>query len=687
MNYSPEKRYPVDTKTAIGKADEHFTEIETLTQEQSEAIKRINEIWKRATSADSNHPYIKKKRIHPVGIRQIRDSLIIPICRDFGGHGDTIVSLQYIQPTGEKKFHPNCPVTGGFYIIGNITDTDMVYVVEGYATGATVFEATDVPVVVAFNSGNIQAVCAKLKSEYPKMEIIIAADNDIESEKKHGRNSGKESAMATAKELNIEYVLCPVDSDFNDLFNEQYKSEDGYQAVRTSLCKTESGCIYDSIIQRFNSKYAVTWLGGKCVILKEIKKPGTDVIDLQFTADTDLRKYFANQLVPDPDDPKKNITIVDYWLKSPERRQYKDVVFEPGKNLPGYYNLWQGLAVKPVKGDWSLYRTHIYDVIANGDDTQFHWILSWMARIIQDPGGERPGTAIVLRGGRGAGKGIFVNCFGRLLGNQHYIQLAQQGHLLGRFNQHLKNKILVFADEGFWAGDKQSEGAIKNMITEPEIVVEQKGKDAITVRNCINIIIASNNDWVVPAGQDERRFYVTDVSNAHQQDHAYFKALIEQMENGGYEAMLYDLLRWEYSLDDLRQAPKTSALLDQIKNTMDVAGKYWIERIEDGTLRNGDEGWSGEISCQELYEGYQEFAKALNAKFPLTPQQFGKIINQLCPAVTKVRTNQGGYRVNVYRFPSLEECRKQFEMILGMENQILWEDVINELNDNSDELT
>ena len=310
-----------------------------------------------------------------------------------------------------------------------------------------------------------------------------------------------------------------------------------------------------------------------------------------------------------------------------------------------------------------------------------------MARIIQDPGGERPGTAIVLRGGRGVGKGIFVNCFGRLLGNQHYILLAQQAHLLGRFNHHLKNKILVFADEGFWAGDKQSEGAIKNMITEPEIVVEQKGKDAITVRNCINIIIASNNDWVVPAGQDERRFYVTDVSNAHKQDHAYFKALIEQMENGGYEAMLYDLLHWEYSLDDLRQAPKTSALLDQIKNTMDMAGKYWIERIEDGTLRNGDDGWSGEISCQELYEGYQEFAKALNAKFPLTPQQFGKIINQLCPAVTKVRTNQGGYRVNVYRFPSLEECRKQFEMIVGMENQILWEDVLDTPNDNLDELS
>lgn len=685
MNYSVENRYPTDTEMTNGKADEHSTEIETLTQKQSEAIKRINKIWKRATSADSNHPYIKKKRIHPMGIRQIRDSLIIPICRDFGDHGDSIVSLQYIQPSGEKKFHPNCQVTGGFYVIGNITDTDMVYVVEGFATGATVFEATDVPVVVAFNSGNIQAVCAKLKSEYPKMEIIIAADNDIESEKKNGRNSGKESATATAKELGVKFVLCPVNSDFNDLFNVQYNKDDGLKAVRLSLRKIESGCIYDDVIHYFNSKYAMTWLGGKCVILKEQRRPRTGELDLNFTSDTDLRKFYANKLLPDPEEPKKSINPVDFWLKSPQRRQYKEVVFEPGKDLPGYYNLWSDFSVKPIQGDWSLYRDHIYNIIANGDENQFRWIMGWMARIIQDPGGDRPGTAIVLRGGRGVGKGVFVNCFGHLFG-QHYIQLAQQSHLLGRFNHHLKNKVLVFADEGFWAGDKQSEGAIKNMITEPQIVVEQKGKDAITVRNCVNIIIASNNDWVVPAGEDERRFYVTDVSNAHQQDASYFKAIVRQMNNGGYEAMLYDLQRWKYDIDDLRQAPKTSALLDQIKNTMDVSGKFWIERLEEGSIHSGDDSWSSEIECKALYDDYIELAKTLKQRFPLSLQQFGKGINKLCPGVEKVRKNQGGYRVNVYRFPSLEECRKQFEILVRMENQILWEDVIDVPNDSFDEL-
>lgn len=637
-----------------------------------EAMENAKKIWDAAEPVSLDHPYVTKKRFQPLGIKQYYDKLIIPIYRDFGDHEDRLVSIQYIDPMGEKKFLPGGPVSGCFFDIGNLSDTDLVYVTEGYATGLTIFAATNIPVVVAFNSGNLKAVCGKIQDQFPKIRIVIAADNDMKSEKKTGHNSGKESAMAAAKELSIDFVLCPVNSDFNDLFNDHYNKDEGYQAVRSALRKIECGCIYENIIQHFNSKFAVTWMGGKCVILKEVQKHRAEGTDIQFTSDTDLRKYYANKIVPDPEDAKKEINPVDYWLKSPRRRQFKEVVFEPGKQTPGYYNLWTDFSVKPIQGDWSLFRDHIFNIITNQNEMQFNWVMGWMARIIQDPGGDRPGTAIVMRGGRGVGKGVFVNCFGHLFG-PHYIQLAQQGHLLGRFNHHLKNKILVFADEGFWAGDKQSEGAIKNMITEPQIVVEQKGKDAITVRNCINIIIASNNDWVVPAGEDERRFYVTDVSNAHQQDSAYFRAIFQQMESGGYEAMLYDLQRWEYSLDDLRCAPKTAALLDQIKNTTDVAGKFWIERLEEGTLNSGDENWKIEIECKSLYEGYLEFASNLKERYPLSPQQFGRCIKKLCQGVDKIKTNRNGYRINVYHFPPLEECRKQFEILVRMEDQIPWD--------------
>jgi len=662
----------VDPMTVKERDENPPIKFEEIKERQSAACKKASEIWKMAYEAKPDNPYLIKKRIKAFGIREHYNRLIVPIYSDFGDHEDNPVSVQYIDVEGKKSFHPGSPVTGGFHFIGNLTDTDLIYVVEGFATGVTVYEAVQTPVVISFSSGNIKSVCARLKARLPNIRLVIAADNDIETEKKTGHNSGKKAAMEAAEELGIEFVLCPVNSDFNDLFNQYAKEADGYRAVQESLNEKGSGDIYDQIIEQLNSQYAITWLGGKCLVLKENKRPESENIELEFTSDTDLRRYYANKMIPDPNDSKREINIVEYWLKSSDRRQYKGVVFEPGKKLPAYYNLWTNFSVKPIKGDWSLFRDHILNIITNSNENQYKWVMSWMARIVQDPGGERPGTSIVLRGGRGTGKGKFVNCFGHLFG-QHYIQLAQQSHLLGRFNHHLKNKVLVFADEGFWAGDKQSEGAIKNMITEPRLVIEQKGKDAITVRNCMNIIIASNNDWVVPAGIDERRFYVTDVSDAHKQDHPYFEAITKQMEDGGYEAMLYDLLEWSYTMKELRQAPKTDALLDQIRNTMDVAGKFWMERLEDGTLSSGQEGWTGEIECQALYGEYLQFSSNLKERFPLTPQLLGREIGRFCKGIDKVKTNRNGSRINVYRFPSLEECRRQYETLVRMEGLIDWE--------------
>ena len=70
-----------------------------------------------------------------------------------------------------------------------------------------------------------------------------------------------------------------------------------------------------------------------------------------------------------------------------------------------------------------------------------------------------------LRGRQGTGKGIFCTQFGRLFG-QHFVHVERSSHLTGHFNSHLKDKLIVYADEAFWAGDKKAEGVLKAMITE-----------------------------------------------------------------------------------------------------------------------------------------------------------------------------------------------------------------------------
>ena len=141
-----------------------------------------------------------------------------------------------------------------------------------------------------------------------------------------------------------------------------------------------------------------------------------------------------------------------------------------------------------------------------------------------------------MRGGRGTGKGFFARWVKKMLG-QHGIHITNARHIVGHFNAHLRDCIFCFADEAFFAGDKQHASILKGLITEPTIMVEAKYRDAIEVRNLIHVMMASNEMWVVPAGVDERRFFVVDVSTARQGDHAYFAAIEKQMQNGGLAAM------------------------------------------------------------------------------------------------------------------------------------------------------
>jgi hypothetical protein len=161
--------------------------------------------------------------------------------------------------------------------------------------------------------------------------------------------------------------------------------------------------------------------------------------------------------------------VATLWLEHPDRRQYLGgVVMDPTGTAPAdCWNLWQGFTVKPEPGDWSVMRDHIRDVLCNGDEKLFVYVLGWLARMVQHP--NRPGeVALVLRGKKGAGKGTLGNWLITLLG-QHGVHVAHAKHLVGSFNAHLRDAVFVFADEAFFAGDKQHEGMLKALVTEPSI--------------------------------------------------------------------------------------------------------------------------------------------------------------------------------------------------------------------------
>jgi hypothetical protein len=133
------------------------------------------------------------------------------------------------------------------------------------------------------------------------------------------------------------------------------------------------------------------------------------------------------------------------------------------------------------------------------------------------PGAE-DGTSLVLRGKQGVGKTKVGEVFGRLL-RPHYLLVADPRYITGRFNARMISLLLLHADEAFWAGDKQAEGKLKDLVTGDWHPIEFKGVDPIPIRNYVRLLVTGNPDWLVPAAMEERRIAVLDVGDEQRENY------------------------------------------------------------------------------------------------------------------------------------------------------------------------
>jgi putative DNA primase/helicase len=173
------------------------------------AASKANAIWSQSIPAKANHPYLKRKKVNPHGIRAGRGNLIIPLFNK----SRQIVNLQFIPEIGGKRFLAGGKKKGCFFQMGNVIDpAERICITEGYATGASVYERTGCPVFVAFDAGNLEPVAIVLRRLYPDVEIVIYGDNDLSG-------VGQKAARAAAIACGGLYTIPEEpDTDWNDVF-------------------------------------------------------------------------------------------------------------------------------------------------------------------------------------------------------------------------------------------------------------------------------------------------------------------------------------------------------------------------------------------------------------------------------------------------------------------------------------
>lgn len=436
---------------------------------------------------------------------------------------------------------------------------------------------------------------------------------------------------------------------------------------------TENEDQIDKLVAKINETFAVVPIGGKVFIAEKQDVP-PELMRIQsqyrFWTRDGFRHFMENRLefAANARGQVVKRSHADIWLGHEKRREYPH---GPGMfpNQPtdynGYLNLWQGFSTSPAPGDWGLFRDHIRNIMCSGDEDLFNWTLDWMADLFQDPANPK-GTCVVMHGIEGCGKGTFAQILGHAFGT-HFKHLTDEEHLIGRFNGHLTDALLIFADEVTYGGNKKVAGKLKSLVTERYITAERKGVDAIQYYNCARLLIASNESWFVPAGPQSRRWAVFEFEPNRANDREYFNALNKQMkEEGGIEAMMHDLMEREITYN-LQRAPATEALQRQrnLYATTDSLNAWWFNCLTRGTIdavpliNDGEtKSWPEEVGKADLYDAYEAWCSQRHQHRYVKPRnEFGKIMTGFGLASRKATIAK--QRVPIYKIPPIEQAREK----------------------------
>ena len=420
----------------------------------------------------------------------------------------------------------------------------------------------------------------------------------------------------------------------------------------------------EEAVAELNEQYALILHGDRPAVL-----PLSDTGELRFLSVSGFHEWLRPKVFFEG---KMRVQASKAWIDSANRRQYDGIVFDPSESsADSVYNLWRGFAVEPsASGSCKRFIAHVSDVVCDGDEPLFNWVMGWFAALIQEPT-KKLGTSIALRGGQGTGKSIVGNVVGKLLG-RHYSAPSDKRYVIGRFNSVLASCLLLQLEEAIWGGDHEAAGKVKDLITSDWQFIEWKGREPVRVRNYVRLFATSNNEWMIPAGIDERRFCAIDVSDKHKQDITYFRAMLAELEmkdGAGYGALLQYLVDFDYRDIPLRQVPRTAALVEQQIASLMPHQAWWVDILRAGVLP-GDRDGRGETDSKALYDHYVRYVSdKMGVTRRMNEMAFGHAIHRMAPGVLRNRramaTPGGVVRRYVYEFPSLPLCRTAFERLLG----------------------
>ncbi len=455
----------------------------------------------------------------------------------------------------------------------------------------------------------------------------------------------------------------------------------------------------EAMLGEYNRNMGVALYGGKALVFTEKFDHTLQCFATTSIRDTELKKLKQNERAATmTKNGPIDVPPFPIWMNDTSRNTYSDVVFEPKPGIyrdgprpmpkGGVYNMYQGLGIKPKKGNCKMFRQYLLDVFAAGDRTKYEYIMDWFAAVVQYP--HKIGLPVLIfKSGEGTGKGALSDNFLRPCFDPHFAFADSQEAVSGRFNWQQATNILTVMNEATWGGDVQHMAAYKTLFWDTHRQLEKKYSERVMMPNYCHGIVFTNEDWSVPVGMGDRRHVGFDLSPIHRNDTVFYAALEKHMkQDGGQQAFLYDLLQRQISHADMRTPPgyHSEAKQTSFGKSMKPLESWLYDWLMDGDveLDTGDDrpvrptdteatdnSWSTELQYtrNDLYDAYYYYCKQHN-KRPSDKSHFGRELRTKFYSVPGERAGifrdgpaKGHIRTRL--IADLSEARQLFEKIAG----------------------
>lgn len=683
-DWTPEEKREVEERAKQAREEQIKSRAELAQRAANKAL----ELWSIAGEIVKPHGYIERKHIKPYGAKFLNGQLLIPMYKD-----KKLVGLQFIYEQKDedgidKRFLTGTDTVGAFCPLGKINeDTKVLYVVEGYATGCSVREATDLPVVVAFNAGNLDPVVQRIRSQLPDTKIIIAGDDDrfiMARARAFFKNhfdiypeigSGTKGQLQCFDSPLVGSVECEVYT----------AKKDGASGVFGHVKYERNGHKVNQTINIVNAGKVKATIAAKnhraCIVFPKFSEKGpnasgTDFNDLiaqegiikakhqlnhtnlkpltakssSFDVEDDLmkmmlRRYtliYGTTAVWD-DDEGKLIDIaplrlawgkreIDAWLNSPERRMIaqENLVFCPNGDVPeGCVNIFKGWPIEPdSRRPCQKIIDHLFNLCGQ-DRRIYDWVVRWLAYPLQHKGAKMF-TSLVFHGiQEGAGKNIVFDVIGRIYGPRCSRTITQT-QLQSQFNDWLSGKLFCIADEVISSADKRLlKNLLKTMVTGHTHQIQGKGLPWREEPNLTNFVFLSNELQPLLLDERDRRYMVVYTDQKHQPE--YFEELAQEIENGGVEGFYAYLL--SYPLGDFK--PWTLPLDTDAHKALKALGKGADARFIDEWIMGDLDYDVGPVSGRDLYRAFALWAKESGERFICSQTAFLTRLGRIMPSKRK----------------------------------------------------